>query len=139
MNLAQAYEAEFSSITLKDPDLEGKFTLDTSVDANNHEIILFSGKIPIGFAVIGKIDSRFDIGEFYILPKFRKLGAGKFFAHEIISRYPGPWQARQIAGADQATSFWRAVIHEFTAGQYLEEIVDDLYWGKVTKQIFESP
>jgi hypothetical protein len=50
--------------------------------------------------------------------------------------YPGAWQVRQIEGANSATSFWRATIKKFTHDNFIEKIIDDKVWGKVTCQYF---
>jgi len=138
LNLAQAYEAEFSPITKKNPLSNGLYALDTNWDSDHPAFLLFDNETPVGFCIKTILDSRHDISEFYVVPTYRHKGIAKSFVIEIFNKYAGTWQARQIQGADQAVSFCRAVISEFTSGKYTEEIVEDEYWGKITRQIFKS-
>ena len=136
-NLAQNYEAEFSRITEKCPNEDGLYQLDTEIDEFHKGYLLYENNIPIGFAVVGMHSSRNDIAEFYIIPALRKLDYGRRFAIKLFDMYFGEWQVRQIAGADDAVLFWRAVIKSYTNDNYREVIENDAYWGKITKQIFE--
>lgn len=138
LNLAQAYEAEFSPVTKKNPQPSGLYALDTICDADHPSFLLYDSEIPIGFCIKSFVDSRHDISEFYIVPTYRRKGIAKQFAFAIFNKYIGDWQVRQIQGADHATAFWRSIINEFTKGQYVESQVNDSYWGVVTRQLFKS-
>lgn len=140
-NLMQAYEAEFSAITRKLPDANGLFPFDTPVDdtdVNYHAYLLYVEGSPCGFAMKGTASGRHDIAEFYVVPSKRGSDLGTRFAHEIFDMYKGPWQVRQIAGADKARDFWRKAIGTYSSGKYEESQDRDPYWGMVTRQIFES-
>jgi predicted acetyltransferase len=134
----QDYESEFSAITEKEPDAEGRFAIDADWRFPNSGFYLFLDHIPAGFAVIGNLEGRSDIGEFYILPCYRNKGLGKQFAFAIFDLFPGPWQVRQIPTALKAIDFWRTVIKEYTDGAFTEDLVEDVHWGKVLRQCFES-
>ena len=150
----QDYESEFSAITKKEPNAEGRFAIEADWGAPNKGFYLFIEDIsngiqksasgnpvgykPAGFAVRGEIDGRSDIAEFYILPCYRKKGLGKLFAFADFDRFHGPWQVRQISTAVEATSFWRTVIHEYTHGNYAEDQINDPHWGVVIRQRFTS-
>jgi predicted acetyltransferase len=136
--LIQDYEAEFSSITKKVPDLEGKFTLDSDWKSPNKGFLLLLEDKPAGFVIKSNTDGRSDIAEFYILPCYRKKGLGKDFAFTIFDMFPGPWQVRQIPTATDAIAFWRAVIQDYTHGHFTEDHVSDHHWGKVVRQLFHS-
>ena len=88
--------------------------------------------------VKGTDDHHHDIAEFYIVPAKRGRHVGRKFAQEIFSRYKGNWQVKQIDGADKAVVFWQKTISEFTNNNYSEESINDSYWGKITRQRFES-
>ena len=138
MNLIQAYEAEFSIITKKNPDEGGLYPLDTPIDQHHDAFLLYKGDMPIGFVVKGVADGRHDICEFYIIPTKRGKRIGETFAHEIFNRYKGAWQVRQIEGASLARKFWRKTISEFTSNNYEETTENDPYWGVVTRQVFQN-
>lgn len=133
-NLAQGYEAEFSILTNKLPDLSGKFSLDVPLDFPYKAYIFYKDKIPIGFCVYNLEETPFDIAEFYVIPSMRGRKYGEYFAHKIFLTHKGRWQVKQISGAEYATKFWQKVIGRLT--EYQEEILHDDYWGRVTKQIF---
>jgi predicted acetyltransferase len=139
LNLVQAYEAEFSLITKKLPGPNGLYALDTNLDESHSAFLLYIGISPLGFCIKATQDGIHDIAEFYIVPSHRGNNLGCEFAASIFQKYSGKWQVRQISGADKAVLFWRKAIGRFTNGNYVESIVEDSYWGKVTKQTFNSP
>lgn len=139
LNLAQAYEAEFSSITGKLPTKSGVFEPDTMPDENHKGFLLFDNEYPIGFCITKVDASPHDICEFYIIPAKRKKNFGYKLAKFVFEKYPGQWQVRQIVEATAAISFWRRIISQMTNDNYDEEVVDDLDWGKVLRQHFFIP
>ncbi len=134
----QDYEAEFSALTKKEPNVEGRFSIEADWRDPNTGLYLFIKEKPAGFVIRGIIDGRSDIAEFYILPCYRRKGLGKEFAFTIFDLFPGTWQVRQIQTAKEATSFWRATIHEYTHGNYTEDTTSDPMWGTVIRQVFQS-
>lgn len=137
INLAHAYEAEFSSLTHKLPDLNGIYQPDSIPGDSCEGYLLFEHLLPVGFCLVNIDKPVYDIAEFYIGPVFRNKQYGKKFAFNIFSKYPGQWQVRQIKGAQHAILFWRSVIQEITDHQYHESIIEDPDWGEVTRQVFE--
>lgn len=138
LNLVQAYEAEFSYITKKTPGPDGVYPLDTLIDVDHPSFLLYIDRIPVGFCIKGTCDGIHDISEFYVVPSHRFSNIGEKFALKIFQEYSGKWQVRQIEGADKATRFWRKAIGNFTSGKFIEETTQDSYWGKITRQSFES-
>jgi predicted acetyltransferase len=134
----QDYEAEFSALTKKEPDVEGRFAIEANWHPPNSGFYLFLQEKPAGFAIRSEADGYSDIAEFYILPCYRKKGLGKLFAFTLFNTFRGPWQVRQIQTATAAIMFWRAVIHEYTQGNYTEDMTHDPYWGTVICQRFIS-
>lgn len=138
-NLIQAYEAEFSTITLKKPGKDGLFILDTNLGPQVHGYLLYEADLPIGFiAVLLKDRPRFEVCEFYIVPSCRRLKFGEKFAHTIFDMYQGEWEVKQIAGATFAHKFWKQTISNYTKSNFEEDIFEDAYWGKVRLQKFKS-
>jgi len=62
-----------------------------------------------------------DIGEFFILRKFRGKSLGKQVAHAMFNRYRGKWQVRQMLENRPAQTFWRKVIADYTKAGFLEK------------------
>lgn len=71
-------------------------------------------------SVLSEDNNLHAIGEFYILPKFRKSGIGKEAAFQVFRQFLGKWEATQLSGNLQAIEFWRKVINEYTKGGYKE-------------------
>lgn len=134
----QDYEAEFSAITKKEPDAEGRFAREADWKPPNSGLYLFVSNKPAGFAIRGSMKERSDMAEFFILPCYRKKGYGKQFAFKMFDSFPGLWQVRQIPAAVDAIAFWRSVVQEYTQGDYIEDYTVDLHWGKVLRQCFSS-
>lgn len=138
-HLTQAYEAEFSKITGKIPEANGIFKPDTQIDEHHEGYLLFDNNHrPIGFCIKGTVGAIHDISEFYIVPAVRRQGWGQKFAFAIFKNYSGPWQVRQIIGADRAQQFWRTAIQSFTSGRFEEVLSSDPDWGQVILQTFET-
>ncbi|MCG8433847.1 MAG: hypothetical protein MJA83_07450 [Gammaproteobacteria bacterium] len=135
-NLALAYEAEFSSITGKKPGADGLFALDTVPDDIYDGFLLYAQDQPIGFAIVGHVDGRNDMAEFYVVPSMRRRGIGTYFACAIFNMYKGEWRIRQIEGADKAVRFWRKAIGTYIDEKYEEAIVSGKHWGKLMRQTF---
>lgn len=136
-NLIQAYEAEFSRITHKEPDIDGLYAMDTVLGDKIDGYILFDDGTPIGVSAL-KNARCYEVCEFYVIPTRRRQGIGQLFAKMIWQLFAGVWEVKQIKGADDARLFWRAAISDFTNGAYAEDIYDDPYWGRVTRQVFMS-
>jgi predicted acetyltransferase len=137
--LLQDYEAEFSAITKKEPDENGRFTMDIELNGQKYSVFLqFMERKPSGFVIRGIEEGVSDIAEFYILPCYRKRGYGQKLAFDVFDHFPGSWQVRQIEGATEARNFWRRIIHIYTDGNFTEEHLKDPYWGPVTRQSFAS-
>ncbi len=136
MNLLQAYEAEFSPLTEKDPDENGLFCADTPIDDLHHGYLCYLNDRPAGLANI-KVNAgeRFEVCEFYIVPRQQKSRLGTAFIHQLWKNLGGEWLVKQIDGAEHACHFWRQAICAFGC-TYIEERIHDPYWGKVIQQKF---
>lgn len=77
-----------------------------------------------GFALIKQCDNGgtivFDVGEFFVVRKFRGKGVGKTVAHMLFDMFSGNWQVRQMMAHKPAQAFWRKTISDYTDGHYQE-------------------
>jgi predicted acetyltransferase len=80
-----------------------------------------------------------DIGEFFILRKFRNKGLGRQVAHAIFDMYPGNWQVRQMVDNRPAQVFWRKTISAYTQDQFEEGLKFVDGYGEMVVQKFVSP
>ena len=87
MNLAQAYEAEFSKIMQKKPDADGLFPLDTQIEGNVSGYLLYVDGVPAGHtAIANEATDSYEGCDFYIVPYFRKNKVGKRFIKATIAQ-----------------------------------------------------
>lgn len=83
--------------------------------------LLRAGGHPAGFALVRQVDDGFlDMGEFFIVRKYRRRGAGARVAKTLFARHTGRWQVRELLTNKGAQAFWRHVIGDFTGGAYTE-------------------
>ncbi len=85
--------------------------------------LLRAGGHPAGFALVRQISSGpdvFDMGEFFVVRKYRRKRAGAAVAKAMFARYRGRWEVREMPTNTGAQGFWRQVIAEFTGGDYKE-------------------
>lgn len=68
-------------------------------------------------------DDTNEIAEFFVLNKYRKLGAGTFMAKEIFKRYKGKWEIRTLLKNKRAQEFWRKVVKEVSNNNYKECLI----------------
>jgi predicted acetyltransferase len=82
----------------------------------------------IGFALIRFVAERdaMQIAEFYILPEYRRAGAGRSFARTLMRRYPGSWTMRQMAVNTGTVAFWRKVAmpYGFEESMYVDKGIE---------------
>ena len=70
-------------------------------------------------------DDKNEIAEFFVLNKYRKLGAGTFMAKEMFKRYKGKWEIRTLLKNKRAQEFWRKVVKEVSNNNYKECLIRD--------------
>lgn len=139
LNLAQAYEAEFSPMTKKNPNLKGLYELDTTVGGEVKAYILQNSTNAIGFAAASvPEEGTRDLREFYVVPTMRGKKIGTYLAGQVFAFYPGKWTVKQLEQAIHATSFWHQALTELGI-PYEETIFMDEYWGRVVMQTFQIP
>jgi predicted acetyltransferase len=54
-----------------------------------------------------------DVGEFFIVRAYRRQGIGMKVAHEVWSRFSGPWEVRVMQSNRAALNFWQRAITTF--------------------------
>ena len=65
----------------------------------------------------------YEIAEFFVLNKYRKLGAGTYMANEMFNLFHGKWEIRTLLKNKRAQDFWRKVIMEVSNGKYQEKLI----------------
>lgn len=136
-NLYQGYAAEFSKIIDDKPNQDGIFEMYPKLEGNVTGYLLYLEGVPAALTAIEeKSVNEYEICDFYVLPCFRKNKVGKKFISQLFEHLRGSWEIKQVAGADHAIHFWRDVVSDYTANQFVEDIYQDHKWGTVTRQRF---
>lgn len=64
-----------------------------------------------------------EIAEFFVINKYRKLGAGTYMANRIFELYKGRWEVRTLLKNERAQNFWRATIRKFSNNNFEEKYI----------------
>jgi predicted acetyltransferase len=84
-----------------------------------HPFLLRADERLAGFALVRQIAAdTFDMGEFFVLRKFRRTGLGRQVACELFDRFAGKWEVREMISNLPAQAFWRRIIGEYTSGDF---------------------
>jgi predicted acetyltransferase len=106
-------------------------------------IVRVDGRLA-GFALIRQLDRKipptFEVGEFFVVRKYRGRGVGKGVAHVLFDRFRGNWEVRELLENGPAQTFWRKVIDEYSGGEYSERVEGrrDYYRFPMLVQRFSS-
>ena len=88
-------------------------------------ILRCDGKIG-GFVLVRFNEEGYnEISEFFVLNKYRRLGAGKFMANEMFKLYHGKWEIRTLLKNKRAQDFWRNVVSKISDGDFEEKLIRD--------------
>jgi predicted acetyltransferase len=78
----------------------------------------------VGFALVNTHhylpESEYSMAEFFVLQRYRRQGLGQKFAVHVFEQHCGTWEVRQLPGNVRATSFWKRIIGDYTAGAFKE-------------------
>ncbi len=103
-------------------------------------LIRVDGKLA-GFVLVRETGEgpgrRLMVTEFFVMRKYRRKGVGKFAAWQTFDRFHGIWKIGEVKTNTPAVQFWRAIVGEYTHGNF-QEVNDDPSWDG-PMQVFESP
>lgn len=91
-------------------------------DSDREAYFIKNNDLYLGFVMInGNLkfnNSGKSIAEFLIMPQYRRNHIGKKVAIEIFEKYKGYWEVEPIKNSNEAYSFWKKTIEEYTKGNY---------------------
>ena len=144
-NLARFYiydMSEFMGWRCPETGLFGgcdEFFDDWRAGTNSPFVLRVEGELA-GFAGVKAADVNGRPGhciqEFFILRKFRRRGLGKAAAEALFRRFPGPWLVEQLARNVAAQAFWRAVVADYTSGEFTTLEYMHPAWGRMASICF---
>jgi predicted acetyltransferase len=122
-NLLELYSHDFGDFHDLELDQDGRFGYpDLPLywsEPNRHPLLAWvDGKLA-GFILIrqGSAISGdptiWDMAEFFVIRRYRRLGIGTRLAHEIWRRFPGLWEVRVMEANHAACIFWGKAIAAF--------------------------
>ena len=128
-NLASHYMHDMAEWFLFDPDADGAYRYDTSKhwERGDHIYLARMDGALAGFAIVGPtqpfIDdpAAHDVGEFFVVRRYRRHRVGERLAHAVWNAEPGRWLVRVFEGNKPAIPFWRDVIGRYTEHRDVEE------------------
>lgn len=120
------YEDETANFTMLDT---GLFAINKYVELywkedNRYPYILkYNGNLA-GFVLVRFNEEKmYEIAEFFVLNKYRKLGLGVFMANEMFKKYKGKWEIRTLLKNKRAQDFWRKTVSDASKGNYTEKFI----------------
>ena len=126
-NMFACYIHDLSEMAGIDVGDDGAFALPASFAAwwdgpdatRRHPFLLRADGKLAGFALVRQIaDETYDMGEFFVLRKFRRSGLGRQAACALFDRFAGNWEVREMVSNAPAQAFWRRIIGDYTAGDF---------------------
>jgi predicted acetyltransferase len=127
-NLVPYYVYDISEYTGWDPDSSGQYGgCDDLADywqkpAHHPYLITVAGKVA-GFALVRPFPeepTQTEVGEFFVLRKFRGRGVGRSSAYWLFDTHPGRWLVRVLNRNTGALGFWRRVIWDYADGRVVQ-------------------
>jgi predicted acetyltransferase len=154
-NLFPLYAHDLSEYTETDVSADGRFPIPDSLPEYWSRspatfwppewrglpyLLRVAGEL-VGFALVRQTGpGAFDMGEFFVLRKYRRLGVGRGAARKLFEALPGSWEVRELPKNTPAQAFWRQVIAEHTRGDFTEtRAFFDLYQREFVVQRFITP
>ena len=125
---------EFSRFDGADLDSQGAFGYryldDYWTEPGRHPLVIRCDGRIAGLALVRPLESgERAIGEFLVLPKYRRLGVGTTAARAVFTMYPGAWVIEEVPGNQDAVEFWR---------QAIPNVFTETYEGEGTFQRFTN-
>ncbi len=127
-NLFQYYIYDMSEYTGWAPFTNGTFAVVDSVTmlsdywhkAGHYPYLIMAGEEVAGFSLIRnypQLVNTYDMGQFFVLRKFKRQGIGEAAFKLSVQAHPGKWLVRVLGDNLAAKSFWNRVISEVANGE----------------------
>ncbi len=116
-NLLELYAHDFSDFLDIELGADGRFgyphlPLYWTAPERHPFLITVEGRVA-GFVLVHRIGTVWDMAEFFIIRRYRRLGVGKKATEEIWRRFPGSWEVRVMEANRHALQFWERAISAF--------------------------
>jgi predicted acetyltransferase len=133
--MLELYQHDLSDLWDQDLDLHGEYgyALDRYWRDPKCKAFAFlaAGKYA-GFALVDNAvslpENELWMGQFFVVKKYRRRGLGSVAAKRVFDQVRGRWEVGQMPMNLPAQAFWRRVIGEYSAGNFVEHALDDARW-----------
>jgi predicted acetyltransferase len=127
-NMLEKYDYEFSQYDNRDVNKLGLFGykyLDYywTEESRWAYFIIVDGKLA-GFVMVNDLpeaedrETDFQIAEFFVMYKYRRLGVGKQAFFKVLDMHKGRWQLKVHPKNVTSVHFWTKVVNKYTKGNY---------------------
>ena len=145
LNMANLYRydlSEFTHWSIEDDGMHRCYGLEIYWSHKNLPFIIYVNDELAGFVLIEtKIDkhqTQYDIGEFFILRKFRRFGLATIVASELFQRYKGQWTIQQLIQNIPAIKFWEKTLSNYTQNNFETSSMLDKEVGEMCVMKFSN-
>jgi len=69
-------------------------------------------------AEVSDAETDYSISEFFVMPKYRRTGVGRFAVYKTLDTHKGKWQLTRDPRDKNSVSFWNKIIDEYTNGNF---------------------
>jgi predicted acetyltransferase len=147
-NLFPLYIHDLSQFTAFDVEVDGTFRAPPSFAAywqapERHPFLLRADGNIAGFALVRQMEGEpltHDMGEFFVLARWRRHGVGRIAAHALFDRFKGLWEVRELVDNLPAQAFWHRIIGDYAHGVFEESReFFERYGREFIVQRFRSP
>lgn len=132
-NLLQLYAYDLSETFALEIGPNGRFAYEQlplywSEPESRFPFVIRCGSGIVGFALVTRgpagadAAETFDVAEFFVLRRYRRVGTGRQAAFLLWNRLAGRWSVRVSEGNDTGCQFWVHAIAEYTGHIFAETI-----------------
>ena len=116
-NLLELYAHDFSEFHKLELGADGRFGYKNLAlywsEPDRYPFLIKVGGRLAGLALVKSSEAVWDMAEFFIVRAYRRQGIGMKIAHQVWSRFPGPWEVRVMQSNRAALDFWQRAITAF--------------------------
>lgn len=133
-NLFELYAHDFSEFVALELGADGRFGFAQLpsywTEPGRHPFLVRVNGHPAGFVLVWKGSQVsgdaevWDVAEFFVIRRYRRLGVGTAAAHAVWRRLPGRWEVRVLDQNQRAQAFWARAVGEFTGDAAAPKVVD---------------
>jgi predicted acetyltransferase len=130
-NLLELYSHDLSAAFSLELGTDGRFGYERlplywSEPDRRFPFLVRRGQLLAGFAFVTRGSPMsddpnvFDVGEFFVVRRYRRCGIGRRAAFLLWNRFAARWIVRVFEENHHGCQFWASVVAEYTNGVFLE-------------------